>query len=94
MQSAILFYQSVCLSNAGTAVSKRIDRLSHFLTFWWGIILVNYGPHRCYKIPRRPVAGALNIRGGNFFLQISPFISETVRNGAIGIVIYRANRKS
>ena len=41
-----------------------------------------YGLDRCYKIPRTPIVGSLNTRGGKIcdFRPQSPFIFETVRD--------------
>jgi len=52
-------YPSVRLSNAST-VSKRIDILSHFLTFWQGIILVFFSSTTSVtKFQGKPLSGGV-----------------------------------
>jgi len=48
-------------------------------------ILVRAAPPPLQNSKRNPLAGLLNTKGCEFFLQISPFISETVRDRANGL---------
>ena len=75
-------YLCVRLSNAATA-SKRIDISSNFFDIVAGHnSSFTRTPHRLQDFSGNSLSGALNTRGGKI-LQISPFISETVRDWAI-----------
>ena len=82
IHSALLFYQfcsSARLSNAGT-VSKRTDISSYFVDSLTGASFLFFMPHHRYKIPREPPQRGVKYNGVGKFLQILPFILETVRD--------------
>jgi len=65
-------------------VYKWMHISSHFSTIWWKPRYSFFEPHRRYNIPRgSPSAETLNTREGGKILQLSLFISETVRDRPI-----------
>ena len=81
MQHAILFYQ-FCLSLRLSvqclfcSVSKRRDISAHFFT-WYGHLLFP-SPPPLQNSKGKPFSEGVEYKGVGFFLQISPFIFETV----------------